>query len=382
MVEALGPVPSEAKIRSALSTLRFQALGPEDEKGSGFVSWRCVTRDCDLDKSILGDHTAISIRVDTRKVPASLLAAEVEEAVANESNEGGFIKKERRKELKESIKKEMLPKIIPTPKTIEAGWNRRLGLVITSATGTGAWNELNEHFKRGFGIDLQKPDPGVIAARLGVHPAKIEKMEPLVFGVDKTLKDCTPATSAADADDEGTGEPTEASGESDPDIGHAFLGREFLTWLWWRWMTEGGTGGDEDPTTLMMDDMLQFGSTGGRVRDAALKKGNPSDSPAAFRALLAGMTPVKAKFRLKDADLEWVFTINASTLDLCGMKLPPVDAHSQAEIGMLRLDLMAQAINLIEDRFKQFLNARIEDPEGMRESIAAWAADRLSELVG
>lgn len=103
-----------------------------------------------------------------------------------------------------------------------------------------------------------------------------------------------------------------------------FLGEEFLLWLWQRGLLDGGTSGVEgDSSALFLDDAVVLVSEQGDVREISLRKGNPTESREAFKALSRGMRPSKAKVRLLSGDLEWTFSLNAATFDVSALKLPP-----------------------------------------------------------
>jgi hypothetical protein len=349
-VDVMGQVPPDAKLAAGLSKNKFRPIKEDDqERSAGWAFWRSIQRDPDLEKSWLGDFLAVSLRIDTRKVPSSLLNARLEEALESEGA-GKALPKARRTAIRDEIKEELLAQMIPTPKTIEAGWKVKGGKLITAATGGASWNDLVDQFKESWGMDLLAPTPGGIATNLGVSVADLNGMEPLTFGDGDGLE---------------------------RDDAMAFLGREFLVWLWHRALEEGGGGPEGDDSCLLVDNMIQFTSESGDIQDASLKKGTPAESPAAFRALLAGMLPVKMRVLLKEGDSEFFFVINSTTLDLGGVKLPPIEGDSQADVAMQRLDAMDMLVDKFEGRFKTFLDERLEDPDALAETITAWARGRI-----
>jgi len=162
-----------------------------------------------------------------------------------------------------------------------------------------------------------------------------------------------------------------------------FLGEEFLLWLWMRSMTEGGaSGGDNDGSGCFVDDAILLASERGEVKEISLRKGNPAESREAFEALSRGMRPAKMKLRILSGDLEWVFTINAATLDMGTLKLPPSTGKAPHERLHDRLFLLEEGAGHLERRLKLFLRERAQDSEGLQESLRAWVrAGKSGEAV-
>jgi len=162
-----------------------------------------------------------------------------------------------------------------------------------------------------------------------------------------------------------------------------FLGWEFLLWLWMRSMTEGGASGEDgDGSGCFVDDAIQLASERGEVKEISLRKGNPSECREAFEALSRGMRPAKMKLRLLSGDLEWLFTLNAATLDMGTLKLPPSTGKAPHERLHDRLFLLEEGANHMERRLKRFLRERADEPETMLESMRAWVrAGRSGEAL-
>lgn len=158
-----------------------------------------------------------------------------------------------------------------------------------------------------------------------------------------------------------------------------FLGEEFLLWLWMRSMTEGGASGqDGDGSGCFVDDAIQLVSERGEVKEISLRKGNPSESREAFEALSRGMRPAKMKLRILSGDLEWVFTLNAATLDMGTLKLPPSTGKAPHERLHDRLFLLEEGAGHLERRLTLFLRIRSGEPEALQEAMQAWVRAGLS----
>jgi len=158
-----------------------------------------------------------------------------------------------------------------------------------------------------------------------------------------------------------------------------FLGEEFLLWLWMRSQTDSGGSGEEgDGSACFVDDAIQLVSERGEVKEISLRKGSPSESREAFEALSRGMRPARMKLRILSGDLEWVFTLNAATLDMGTLKLPPSTGKAPHERLHDRLFLLEEGAGHLERRLRLFLRARSEDPGGMEEALRTWVRAGLS----
>ena len=152
-----------------------------------------------------------------------------------------------------------------------------------------------------------------------------------------------------------------------------FLGEEFLLWLWMQGQADGGGSGEEgDGSACFVDDAIQLVSERGEVKEISLRKGSPSESREAFEALSRGMRPSRMKLRILSGDLEWVFTLNAATLDMGTLKLPPSTGKAPHERLHDRLFLLEEGAGHLERRLKGFLRARSEDPGSMEAAMKAW----------
>jgi hypothetical protein len=162
-----------------------------------------------------------------------------------------------------------------------------------------------------------------------------------------------------------------------------FLGEEFLLWLWMRSMTEGGASGEDgDGSGCFVDDAIQLVSERGEVKEISLRKGNPSESREAFEALGRGMRPAKVKLRILSGDLEWVFTLNAATLDMGTLKLPPSTGNAPHERLHDRIFLLEEGAGHLERRLKRFLHVRSQDSQGLQEAMRGWVrAGRTGEAM-
>lgn len=161
---------------------------------------------------------------------------------------------------------------------------------------------------------------------------------------------------------------------------HAFLGQEFLTWLWWKFETEGGefTLSRGREVAVSLEDMIQFQPSEGFGTACALTKGLPSRAKVARVALAQGQRVAKARLAIAQGDRVWLVTIVGATLALTAIK-PPEDeedldtapARTEERVGNL-LDLQ----EIVAELYRVFLKERLAPGylKGAAEAQAAWMA--------
>jgi hypothetical protein len=143
----------------------------------------------------------------------------------------------------------------------------------------------------------------------------------------------------------------------------SFLGKEFLTWLWYKSETQNHklTIGKYGTFNLYIDDKIVLSSTSGSVRENSLKGGTPAYAHEAGSALGAGKLVHEAKFILQDSERQWSFTILGEDLSLRTVRLPTIsEADSHAHISQ-RIAYSRQLTELIDYLFKTFMDLRISE---------------------
>jgi hypothetical protein len=158
----------------------------------------------------------------------------------------------------------------------------------------------------------------------------------------------------------------------------AFLGPEFLTWLWYESDRREGIfdlGGDIGSFELWFDDKLVVSSAAVNAQENFFKGGHPTSSLEARMALKLGKMAVEAKLRIVRDGQEWSFSLKAHDLGLSGVKLPTVLAREDEEKFYERMTLLEQLEDMVRGVYGQFLKRRLS-PEWETElaSIREWVA--------
>ena len=161
----------------------------------------------------------------------------------------------------------------------------------------------------------------------------------------------------------------------------AFLGREFLTWLWFKTETQNHklSIGKYGMFHLYIDDKIVLSSSSGSVRENSLKGGTPAYAFEAGSALGTGKLVHEAKFILQDAEKQWSFSLLADDLSLRNVRLPTVvESESHAHINQ-RIKYSQLLSNLIDDLFKSFMKLRISEQFSEEVSkIREWVTNKVT----
>lgn len=166
----LGPVPDESDIVDGLNQDQFRPFqdGLEEER-MGWCDWRNPLI-CPPDKDwVMQERFAVfGVRIDTRRVPTSLLKAHVDLRAQQIMKEKdlAFVGKEARVSLQDEIKVELLTKVLPVPKVIEVAWDLKGGMLWTTASSSKTQGALTGLFMKSFGCELQPLGPLLLAGRV------------------------------------------------------------------------------------------------------------------------------------------------------------------------------------------------------------------------
>ncbi len=162
----------------------------------------------------------------------------------------------------------------------------------------------------------------------------------------------------------------------------AFLGREFLTWLWYQ--TEHGSGTfphDDGPIGVVLDDYLAFVSDEEDAQEAALRKGHPARCLEAWMALLAGKKLNKARIQFAQGERSWSTLIKGDGLSISATKLPDPDVEAGDDLVLARLTDLEDGFALIDSLFEQFLEFRLSEGwPGFSNDCLSWARKKVSTV--
>ena len=161
----------------------------------------------------------------------------------------------------------------------------------------------------------------------------------------------------------------------------SFLASEFLTWVWFRCETEGGTfdlpGGE---IGVAVEDALALTSWQEEGLVATVRGGSPTRRPEAANALGAGLLLRRARFIIARGTREWSFALDGMTLDLSGIKIADPDADDEPEDVLVeKLAAGEQLRELVDLLYAEFLSLRLgPDWEQLEvKRLRDWVEDKL-----
>ncbi|HEX5050265.1 MAG TPA: hypothetical protein VFZ65_00705 [Planctomycetota bacterium] len=161
---------------------------------------------------------------------------------------------------------------------------------------------------------------------------------------------------------------------------HGFLGEEFLTWIWFRWETDGGEftlpGGRV--VGVALDDFLAFAAPSDDETEQTLRRGLPTRTAEARTALRSGRRLRKARLLIAEGSRQWSATLDAPTLSLGGVKLPEdaEECESEADRTADRAANWLALHEIVQALYAQFLRERLRADylETAGEQQATWMA--------
>ena len=159
-----------------------------------------------------------------------------------------------------------------------------------------------------------------------------------------------------------------------------FLGREFLTWLWFKSETQHHKIQIKNlgEFQLFIDNKITLSSASGSVRENSLKGNSPSYAPEASAALSAGKMLSEAKFILQNQELNWSFSLSADDLSLRGIKLPHVAKESAKEHFEQRVAYTKMLNDIIEELYSEYMSLRLTNNfEQEAELIQGWLENKI-----
>jgi len=309
-----------------------------DEKIAGWIALEnCLDTDFPYAAYAQGKYMLFSLRIDRKTIPPSLFRIRVMEAERKTLAESGQQKlyREQREAIRDAVRLELLAKTLPVPTFYEICWSVSDRLLTFCTLSDKIGSELQEIFRESFGLSLfphtpwnseeknliQKETPG-LPQNPDVSPP------PLPAGID-------PLT----------------------------IGREFLTWLWFKSEERNGTidnaAGGEDEIIFLRRLVLESGE--GEYAETIICQGLHADLKEGKEALRQGKKITTARLRVSHDQEEWEFTFKADRFHFQSMKLPALseDEEEDREGQILeRIYLIEKAAATMDKLFHSFLDLR------------------------
>lgn len=161
---------------------------------------------------------------------------------------------------------------------------------------------------------------------------------------------------------------------------YRWLGREFLTWIWFKTETDGGTFDlPSSPIDIVIEDNLVMVSHDDESQSSSIKGGCPTLRPEAASALAGLMAARRAKITAARDEKTWTFTLDAETLDIKSAKLPKTEADDAYEQMAERLGFAEELSDAIAELFAHFVEVRLalDWETGEAQRMREWIREKV-----
>lgn len=162
----------------------------------------------------------------------------------------------------------------------------------------------------------------------------------------------------------------------------SYLGREFLTWLWFRGDSNDGQFEVNGETiAVWFDAKLKLSSTGTLKEESVIKSDRPTDTEEARVSLRSGKQVDEAKLSLSIGPKIWSMTVKSSDLSLHGMKLPALLGTTDEDCVYERLALLEECQDTFDGLFRSFVALRLDDSlwGSEIEAMRLWVQSELED---
>lgn len=318
-----------------------------DEKAAG---WTGLEDPLDTDfpyaSYAQGRYLLFSLRIDCKRVAPALLRLKILEAEKNKRAETDQkrLYREQREAIREGVRLDLLGKTLPVPSAHEICWAASDRTLLFCCLSDKIFDELQQIFRDSFQVTL--------------YPAVPWEAEP----------------TAGSSPDPGSLLPPGA----DP----LTIGREFLTWLWFK--SEERSGKVELPGVGVFEvgfiRRLVLESGDGEYAETVVCHGQHADMKEGKEALRQGKKISAARLRIAHDQTEWEFTFKADRFQFQSLKLPTVAEDGAEEIDreaqlLERIYLSERVIDTMEKLFGAFLALRrSEQWEEEQSRMADWVS--------
>jgi recombination associated protein RdgC len=345
----------------ALNTRAFGKLAtlPDDTQLGWIGPRHLFETDITAEHIAFGRFAHLALRVDRLRVPANVLKSyvRIEEEAALQAEGRDFLNRTERRKAREAAQ-------IRAEQEAKAGGFRRMNsypvlidldhqTAYLGNLGTSLAEKAMHLFSDTFGATLEPATPERVAYRLIGSTGNARALENL-----PPSHLVRPPDGWADAP---------ADGFTAGDL--SFLGKEFLTWLWYQTDADDGplrvrTG---DDVTVMIDKTIRLTCDFGLTGTDVITSDNPTSLPEAKAALAIGKQPTRMGLIVGSPMGEFRLGLDGIRLAISGLALPEDNTEQDIRARIeQRFELTADAANLIDALFELFLQRR---------TIGAWNAE-------
>ena len=292
------------------------------EKLLGWVSLTDVL-DAEFKKAnyALGDYLIFCLRIDRKLIPPKLMKIKLleEERRFLAESDKNRINKQMAAGIKDKVELELLTKLDAVPSFYDVCWALRQNTVYFSSLTDKVADDFVELFQKTFSLNLKRFLPQE-------NPQIVKNNE-----------------------------PAEAI---------SLIGREFLTWLWFKSEERNGrialTNGEEVELHFIKRVVLESGE--GEYSQSVVCSGIHAELKEGKEAIRQGKKVKEAGIKLASNQNEWEFTFKADTFQFQSLKPPVMDWQETQEDPsgniLERIYLIENAVKTVDSLYESFLQIR------------------------
>ena len=318
----------------------------DDHQSSGFDTMAAFRRD---------HYLAFTLRRDIRRLPGPLVKAylaEAEAAFLSVNPNFRRVPKQKREEMKETVRLSLFARTLPAPATFDVLWDTRTGLVTFTSLSPKVVELFENHFKKSF--------PGL--RLVVIHPyARGERV------LDEAGREALQKANLAGSD-----------AVLDLISSNRWIGTEFLLWLMYRTMNDSGEyrinrpgpAGEGEPFVAYLNDRLVLRGGGDEGVQKITVAGPQDHFSETYTALKTGKQIIEATLYLEKDDNRWKTTLKGELFHFGAFRSPPVkiekddvtDPGSEREaVFFERMFLLETGLQLFDSLYAAFLTERLSE---------------------
>ncbi len=170
------------------------------------------------------------------------------------------------------------------------------------------------------------------------------------------------------------------------------LGREFLTWLWFRSETSNGlfrmggqsSGHAGEPFTVSMEQRVVVRGGEGDNLETASVSGSLSPLREARLGLQTGKLVVRALARMEKDGMAWQVTLKAEDFSIGSLRTPSVAKDEEGDdpdaLFLEKMYLIESSLEMLDELYRQFLEVRLSPAWGAEAAaVAEWMRHDISQ---
>jgi len=326
---------------------------------SGWVGPRHLL-DTDLTEAncLLAGYVCATLMKAERKIPDALLRAtcKIEEYTEMQRRGVAVLNRATRKEIKDRIVEELLPKMPPTLTGIPIVADAKLNRIYAQAMSESQQDAFVLGFRNTTKMMPVPHTPDVLAMKLKRIDSR--NLDPVCF-----------------------------SPKFEEVLASEGLGPDFLTWLWFFSETENGLispklSGLPTSMGLLIEGPLLFYVEGEGAHEISLRKGVPTLGAEAKTALESGKKLRRAKMTLAHGNDQWSVMLDGMDFAFRSLKVPPGVPSDPLTKFQERMGYLETFLDVFYALYGHFLTLRSsrKDWDKTVTAMRTWIANRAAKV--